>query len=97
MWHLHYGHSNVNSLQLLVQKDMVIGLPKINEHDMCEGCIYGKQARKSFPVGKSWRATTCLELVHADFCWPMKTESLGGSFYFFMLLIITTILSGFIS
>ncbi|KAH0724856.1 hypothetical protein KY284_000721 [Solanum tuberosum] len=29
--------------------------------------------------GKSWRAARCLELVHADQCEPMKTESLGGS------------------
>lgn len=53
LWHLRYGHLNVNGLKLLVQKDMVIGLPKINELDLCEGCIYGKQTRKSFPVGKS--------------------------------------------
>jgi len=81
LWHLRCGHLNVNGLKLLVQKDMVIGLPKINELDLCEGCIYGKQAKKSFPVGKSWRATTCLELVHADLCGPMKMESLGGSRY----------------
>lgn len=84
LWHLRYGHLNVNGLKLLVQKYMVIGLPKIKELDLCEGCIYGKQTRKLFPVGKSWRATTCLELVHADLCGPMKMESLGGSRYFLM-------------
>jgi len=84
LWHLRYGHLNVNGLKLLVQKDMVIGLPKTNELDLCEGCIYGKQTRKLFPVEKSWRTTTCLELVHADLCGPMKMESLGGSRYFLM-------------
>ena len=62
---------------------MDIGFPKFIKLDLWEGFIYGKQARKSFPVGKSWRATTCPELVHAYLCVPMKTESLGGSWYFF--------------
>ncbi|KAL4386184.1 hypothetical protein GQ457_09G020890 [Hibiscus cannabinus] len=33
---------------------MVQGLPKINSIDSCDGCIYGKQTRKSFPVGNAW-------------------------------------------
>lgn len=84
LWHLRYGHLNVNGLKLLNQKEMVIGLPHISEFEFCEGCVYGKQSRNSFPVGKSWRASECLELVHADLCGPMQTESLGGSKYFLL-------------
>lgn len=84
LWHLRYGHLNVNGLRLLKKKEMVLGLPEINELEFCEGCVYGKQCRGSFPVGKSWRASDCLELVHADLCGPMKTESLGGSRYFLL-------------
>lgn len=84
LWHLRYGHLNINGLKLLSRKEMVVGLPKIGEIDLCEGCIYGKQTKKPFPVGKSWRATTSLELVHADLCGPTKTESLGRSRYFLM-------------
>ena len=64
---------------------MVLGLPRIDALEFCEGCVYGKQNRNSFPVGKSWRASVCLELVHADLCGPMSVESLGESQYFLLL------------
>jgi len=63
---------------------MVLGLPKISSLDLCEGCIYGKQTRKYFSVGKAWRASKCLELIHSDLCGPMQTKSLGGSRYFLL-------------
>ena len=84
LWHLRYGHLNVKGLQLLGNKNMVVGMPKINSLNFCEGCVYGKQCRPPFPVGKAWRAVTCLELVHADLCGPMSVESLGGSRYFLL-------------
>nr|GEY40002.1 UBN2 domain-containing protein [Tanacetum cinerariifolium] len=56
------------------------GLPFIKDQKkVCEGCVLGKQAKKSFPVGNSRRATEVLKLVHADLCGPMKSESLSGS------------------
>lgn len=61
---------------------MVVGLPKIDTLEFCDGCVYGKQHKASFPVGKAWRASECLELVHADLCGPMSADSLGGSRYF---------------
>ncbi|KAL4272302.1 hypothetical protein GQ457_13G009650 [Hibiscus cannabinus] len=84
LWHLMYGHLNIKGLKLLCQKEMVFGLPRIESLDTCEGCIYGKQCKKSFPVGKARRATRCLELVHADVVGPMKTQSFGGSRYFLL-------------
>ncbi|KAL4291772.1 hypothetical protein GQ457_14G025100 [Hibiscus cannabinus] len=84
LWHLRYGHLNVKGLKLLSDKGMVQGLPKINSIDLCDGCINGKQTRKSFLVGKAWRASECLKLIHADLCGPMQTESLGGSRYFLL-------------
>lgn len=84
LWHLRYGHLNIKGLKLLVDKGMVLGLPKIDSIELCEGCIYEKQTRKSFPVGKAWRASKCLELIHADLCGPMHTTSFGGSRYFLL-------------
>ncbi|EOY04542.1 Uncharacterized protein TCM_019778 [Theobroma cacao] len=76
--HLHYGHLNINGLKLLSQKEMVFGLPKLENLGFCEGCVYGKQSKKPFLVGKAWRVSKCLELVHADLCGPMNIESLGA-------------------
>ncbi|GKD13030.1 retrovirus-related pol polyprotein from transposon TNT 1-94, partial [Tanacetum coccineum] len=81
IWHLRYGHLSINGLQLLEHKNMVIGLPKIDNIDFCEGCVYGKQSRPSFPVGNSIRAAACLDLIHADLCGPMSVDSIGGSHY----------------
>ena len=82
--HLCYGHLHINGLKLLRKKDMVVGLPEIVQTDLCEGCIYGKQTRRSFPAAKSWRVTASLELVHDDLCEQMKTESLGRSRHFLL-------------
>lgn len=84
LWHLRYGHLNEKGLKLLSRKEMVYGLPRIESMGLCESCIFGKQSKKSFPVGKSWRASECLELVHADLCGPMQTKSIGGSQYFLL-------------
>lgn len=85
LWHLRYGHLNYRGLQLLKSKEMVANLPSIaSMKQVCEGCVLGKQTKISFPVGKSKRAADVLELVHADLCGPMRTESLGGSRYFLL-------------
>nr|GFA79589.1 retrovirus-related Pol polyprotein from transposon TNT 1-94 [Tanacetum cinerariifolium] len=85
IWNLRYVHLHLNGLKLSKNKDMVMGLPNIEDIEFCEDCVLGKQRRNSFPVGKSWRASRHLELVRADLCGPMNTESLNGSRYFFSI------------
>ena len=54
---LRYGHLNFGGLELLFKKNMVKGLPYINHPDqLCEGCLLGKQFRKSFPKESNSRA-----------------------------------------
>ena len=78
----------MGGLKLLARNNMVIGLPNIDAIDFCEGCVYGKQTKHSFPVNKALRASKCLQLVHADVCGPMSVKSLGGSRYFYCLSMI---------
>nr|GEW77254.1 retrovirus-related Pol polyprotein from transposon TNT 1-94 [Tanacetum cinerariifolium] len=78
IWHLRYGHLHLNGLKLLKNKDMVMGLPNIDDIEFCEGWVLGKQIRNLFLVGKSWRACRHLELVRADLCGLMNTESLNA-------------------
>lgn len=63
---------------------MVFGLPQIDYLGFCEGCVYGKQSQKSFPIRQAWRASKCLELVHVDLREPISIESFGGSQYFLL-------------
>ena len=50
----------------------------------CEACIYGKQNRRAFPSTANWRASSQLELIHADVCGPMQTTSFGGNKYYLL-------------
>ena len=74
---------NFGGMKLLHTKNMVNGFPLIDKRDrVCERCIFGKQHRETFPVGKSYRVHTPLEIVHSNICGPMQTASIGGCNYF---------------
>ncbi|XP_016556910.1 uncharacterized protein LOC107856406 [Capsicum annuum] len=82
LWHLRYGHLNVNGLKLLIKKEMVFGLPKVENLDFCESCVYGKQSKKVFPIGKSWRASKFKSFVERQSGCRLKTlwTNRGGEF-----------------
>ncbi|KAM0973674.1 hypothetical protein ACFX2C_016966 [Malus domestica] len=83
IWHRRMGHLNVNSLKLLQEKEMVLGLPEIKTtNNVCEGCTLGKHCRDSFQRETTSRATVPLELVHTDVCGPMQTITKAGNRYF---------------
>ncbi|KAE8681124.1 hypothetical protein F3Y22_tig00111342pilonHSYRG00188 [Hibiscus syriacus] len=87
LWHLRFGHLNFGGLELLSKKEMVKGLPHINHPDqLCEGCLVGKQFRKSFPKESETRAKKPLELIHTDMCGPIKPSSLGNNNYFLLFI-----------
>ena len=66
---------------------MVRGLPSIEHpNQLCEGCLFGKQSRKSFPKEASTRTNKPLQLVHADVCGSIKPSSLGKNNYFLLFI-----------
>ncbi|CAL8990558.1 unnamed protein product, partial [Prunus brigantina] len=83
LWHIRFGHLNYISLKLLQEKDMVQGLPKLQESEkICSGCAIGKSHRSSFDKEKTWRASQPLELIHSDICGPMQTITPAGNIFF---------------
>ncbi|BBH01567.1 multidrug resistance-associated protein 9 [Prunus dulcis] len=83
LWHRRFGHLNYISLKLLQEKDMVQGLPNLQEYEkVCSGCAVSKNHRSSFDKERAWRASHPLELIHSDICGPMQTITLGGNIYF---------------
>ncbi|KAJ4724624.1 Retrovirus-related Pol polyprotein from transposon TNT 1-94 [Melia azedarach] len=69
LWYLRFGHLNFGGLKLSAKKEMVRGFPYINHpNQLCEGCLHGKQFRKSFPKESTFRAKKPLELIHSDVC-----------------------------
>ena len=87
LWHLRYGHINFDNLNLLSKNELVKGLPSIDHPDqLCEGCLLGKQSRKSFPKEATFRAKEPLELIHTDICGPIKPSSHGKNKYFLFFI-----------
>ncbi|CAJ2640628.1 unnamed protein product [Trifolium pratense] len=65
-------------MNVLVQKEMVTGLPKLKEpNEECSNCMKGKQQKQIVPKKSSWRASVKLELIHSDICGPINPESNG--------------------
>ncbi|GAU47154.1 hypothetical protein TSUD_287370 [Trifolium subterraneum] len=83
LWHCRYGHLSHKGIIILTKKEMVKGLPVLQETaETCEDCIVGKHQRDSIPKSSNWRATEKLQLVHSDICGPITPTSNGGSRYF---------------
>ncbi|KAK8913818.1 hypothetical protein KSP39_PZI024059 [Platanthera zijinensis] len=82
LWHHRFGHLNFGALTEMGRSQLVRGLPVVEKTEkLCEGCIFGKHSRSSFPKDGAWRASRPLQLVHSDVCGPMRTTSIGGSRY----------------
>jgi transposase InsO family protein len=82
LWHCRYGHLNYKSLKILQQKNMVRGLPKIEESNhVCADCLIGKQHRDAIPKSTNWKSSKILELIHSDICGPITPASNGNRRY----------------
>ena len=56
LWHLRHGHLHFGGLDLIQKKQMVKGLPSIEQLvGSCESCILGKHHREKFISGVSNR------------------------------------------
>ena len=83
LWNLRYGHLYFGGLELLQKKQMVKGLPSIEQRaGSCESCILEKHHREKFISGVSCKAKAPFERAHTDLCGPMQTPSLTINVYF---------------
>jgi len=83
LWHFRYGHLHFGGLDILQKKQMVKGLPFIQQPgSSCEIYRLGKHHINKFVLGVSYIEKFPLEIVHTDLCGPMQTPSLNGSVYF---------------
>jgi len=86
-WHARLGHIGVDSMKLMIRKELVHGIPKIEvERETCESCLRGKQMRQVFPQATSYRAAEPLELIHGDLCGPITPATAAGNRYIFVLV-----------
>ena len=86
-WHAILGYIGTDSMKLMIQKELVLEIPKIRvEKETCESCLLGKQTRQAFPQSTSFRATKLLELVHGDLCGPITPSTTARNKYIFFLI-----------
>lgn len=86
-WHARLGHINTENMRSMFQRELVVGVPKINiEKELCGSCLLGKQTRQIFPQSTKYRATTVLELLHGDLCGPITPSTMSKNRYIFVLI-----------
>ena len=84
---MRFGHLNFGTLKAMGEKKMVKGMPSINHpNQLCEACLIGKHARRSFLKEALSHATKPLQLVHIDVCGPINPPSFGKSKYFILFI-----------
>nr|GEW61629.1 retrovirus-related Pol polyprotein from transposon TNT 1-94 [Tanacetum cinerariifolium] len=75
------------SFMALAHEGMVKGLDHIDHpNQVCEGCLFGKYARSSFPKESTSRAKEPLQLIHTDLCGPITPPSHGKNLYFMLFI-----------
>ncbi|KAL5545088.1 hypothetical protein UlMin_008872 [Ulmus minor] len=88
LWHRRLGHANMDLLNKLSTRKLVKGLPSVSfqKDKICDACQFGKQIKSSFKSKKMISSKRPLELLHLDLFGPMRTASLGGKFYVFVIV-----------
>ncbi|CAH9133317.1 unnamed protein product, partial [Cuscuta epithymum] len=82
LWHARLGHVSYKKLKVMMKKEMLKGLPKLEIHDdvVCAGCQYGKAHQLPYEKSK-FRAKAPLELIHSDVFGKVKQPSVCGFRY----------------
>ena len=80
--HAQLGHLSWSTLQRL--KNQVGPISK-KVLSTCEGCLLGKSTRRTFRESHMHK-TKPFALLHMDLAGPMRTRSIQGSFYYYILV-----------
>ncbi|GJV99179.1 retrovirus-related pol polyprotein from transposon TNT 1-94 [Tanacetum coccineum] len=88
LWHHRLSHLKFDSINLLSNNDIVIGLPKLKfiKDYLCSSCELGKAKRKSFHIKTTSSSKRHLQLLHMDLCGPMRVESINGKKYVLVIV-----------
>lgn len=86
LWHQRLGHVCIPTIKNVAVSKMADGLmiSEDNQDYFCEGCLFGKQHRLPFPIGRT-RGTHVGHIVQSDVCGPISVPAIGGSTYFSLL------------
>ncbi|GJU01625.1 retrovirus-related pol polyprotein from transposon TNT 1-94 [Tanacetum coccineum] len=88
LWHQRLSHLNFDYINLLLKKDVVIGLPKLKyvKDQLCSSCEVSKAKRSSFKTKVVPSSKRRLNLLHMDLCGPMRVASINGKKYILVIV-----------
>ncbi|GJU69341.1 retrovirus-related pol polyprotein from transposon TNT 1-94 [Tanacetum coccineum] len=88
LWHRRLSHLNFDYINLLLKKDIVIGLPKLKyvKDQLCSSCKVSKAKRSSFKIKVVPSSKGRLNLLHMDLCGPMRVASINGKKYILVIV-----------
>ncbi|GKA90069.1 retrovirus-related pol polyprotein from transposon TNT 1-94, partial [Tanacetum coccineum] len=77
LWHRRLSHLNFDYINLLLTKDVVIGLTKLKyvKDQLCSSCEVSKAKRSSSKTKVVPSSKGRLNLLHMDLCCPMRDET----------------------
>ncbi|KAJ3641539.1 hypothetical protein Zmor_028042 [Zophobas morio] len=87
LWHERLGHISNGKFQQLKRCQMAGNMSDLNKimptNDLCEACLYGKEARLPFNKNKNKsHVKRPLYIVHSDICGPITPSTLSCQNYF---------------
>ncbi|GJX71956.1 retrovirus-related pol polyprotein from transposon TNT 1-94 [Tanacetum coccineum] len=88
LWHRCLSHLNFDSINLLSKNDIVFGIPKLKfvKDHLCSSYELWKAKRNSFHTKTTPSSKRRLQLLHMDFCGPMRVESINGKKYVLVIV-----------
>ncbi|GKA31415.1 retrovirus-related pol polyprotein from transposon TNT 1-94, partial [Tanacetum coccineum] len=88
LWHQRHSHLNFNYINLLLKKDVVIGLPKLKyvKDQLCSSYEVSKAKRSSFKTKVVPSSKGRLNLLHMDLCGPMRVASINRKKYILVIV-----------
>nr|GEV85516.1 retrovirus-related Pol polyprotein from transposon TNT 1-94 [Tanacetum cinerariifolium] len=88
LWHQRLSHLNIDYINLLSKKDVVIGLPKLKyvKDQLCSSCEASK-AKKAHSSQKAVLSSKGrLNLLYMDLCGPIRVASINGKKYILVII-----------
>lgn len=83
LWHKKLSHLNFKTMNTLVRREMVRGLPQIEfcQDGLCEACEKGKSKKASHRSKEMTSITEPLQLIHMDLFGPVNVMSMARKRY----------------
>ncbi|GJS64963.1 retrovirus-related pol polyprotein from transposon TNT 1-94, partial [Tanacetum coccineum] len=88
LWHRRLSHLNFDTINLLLKKDIIIGLPKLKyvKDQLCSSSELSKAKRSTFKTKTIPSSKGRLNLLHMDLCGPMRIESINEKKYILIII-----------